>query len=110
MSYTDFSGAVIKNTKFSKSDFWEAIFRNTNLTNCNLINDYFYLTDFSNARLDNIDISMAIFEETLLNGVKLNNIKGIEEAYFESINIGTFEEPIMLKLEEAKKWVLKNCL
>ena len=75
-----------------------------------MINVYFYLTDFSNVTLDNVDISVSTFEETLLNGVKLKNIKGIEEAHFESINIGTFEEPILLKSEEAKKWVLEKCL
>ena len=40
----------------------------------------------------------------------MKNIKGIEEAHFESINIGTLEKPVLLKSEEAKKWVVENCL
>lgn len=109
LRYTDFSNCIIKNSRFSKSDCWEAIFRNANLVDCNLINVLFYLTDFSNARLENVDISVATFEETLLNGVTLKNIKGIEEAHFKSINIGTLEKPILLKLEKAKEWVLEKC-
>ena len=109
LGYTDFSNAVIKNVRFSKCDCWEAVFRNADLKNCSLINVYFYLTDFSNARLENVDISMATFEEALLNGVKLKNIEGIEEAHFKSINIGTIQKPILLRLEKAKEWILKNC-
>lgn len=110
LSYTDFSNANLNRVRFSKSDCWEAIFRNADLIDCNLINVYFYLTDFSNARLDNVDISVATFQETILNGVTLKNIKGIEEAHFKSINIGTLEKPTLLKLEEAKEWIIANCL
>ncbi|GKU77607.1 pentapeptide repeat-containing protein [Paenibacillus sp. L3-i20] len=109
LRYTDFSNSVIKNSRFSKGDCWEAIFRNANLVDCNMINVLFYLTDFSDARLENVDISVATFEETLLNGVTLKNIKGIEEAHFKSINIGTLEEPILLKSEKAKEWLLEKC-
>lgn len=109
LRYTDFSNCVIKNSRFSKGDCWEAIFRNAYLLDCNLINVSFYLTDFSWARLENIDISVATFEETLLGGVTLKNIKGIEEAHIKSINIGTLEKPILLKSDEAKKWMLEKC-
>ncbi|AOK91132.1 pentapeptide repeat-containing protein [Paenibacillus polymyxa] len=109
LRYTDFSNCVIKNSRFSKGDCWEAVFKNAILVNCNLINVLFYLTDFSNARLENVDISVATFEETLLSGVILKNIKGIEEAHIKSINIGTLEKPILLKSEEAKKWMLEKC-
>lgn len=51
---------------------------------------------------------MATFEETILNGVTLTNIKGIEEAHFESINIDTLEESILLEEEQAKKWIIEN--
>lgn len=109
LRYTDFSNCIIKNSRFSKGDCWEAIFRNAYLVDCNLINVSFYLTDFSCARLENVDISVSTFKETLLNGVTLKNIKGIEEAHFESINIGTLEIPILLKSERAKEWVLEKC-
>lgn len=108
LRYTDFSDCVIKNSRFSKSDCWKAIFRNAYLVDCNLINVSFYLTDFSWARLENIDISVATFEETLLSGVTLKNIKGIEEAHIKSINIGTLEKPILLKSDDAKKWMLEK--
>lgn len=109
LRYTDFSKCVIKNSRFSKGDCWEAIFRNAYLLDCNLINVSFYLTDFRSAILDNVDISVATFEETLLSGVTLKNIIGIEEAHIKSINIGTLEKPILLKSDEAKKWMLEKC-
>jgi len=107
LSYTDFSNSIMESVRFSKSDCSEAIFRNADFTECKLINVCFYLTDFSNARLNDVDISGATFEETLLKGVILKNIKGIEEAHFQSINIGTLDQPILLKSEEAKKWVVE---
>ncbi|WP_242217401.1 pentapeptide repeat-containing protein [Bacillus cereus group sp. BfR-BA-01380] len=110
LSYTDFSNATIRNVRFSKSDCSEAIFNNADLIECNLINASFYLTDFSNARLNNVDISCSRFKEVLLNGVTLKNIKGIEEAHFVSINIGTLEQPILLEQEQAKKWIIENSL
>lgn len=109
LRYTDFSNCVIKNSRFSKGDCWEAIFRNAYLIDCNLINVSFYLTDFSWARLENVDISVSTFKETLLNGVTFKNIKGIEEAFFESINIGTSEKPILLESEKAREWMLEKC-
>lgn len=108
LGYTDFTDSVIKNTRFSKSDCWETIFQNVDMNNCNFINVNFCSTDFSNARLENVDISMATFEDVIFNGVRLKMIKGIEEANFISINIGTVDEPILLKAENAKKWFEKN--
>ncbi|MDM5280263.1 pentapeptide repeat-containing protein [Paenibacillus silvae] len=90
-------------------DVSDVLLEQAYLIDCNLINVSFYLTDLSWARLENIDISVATFEETLLNGVTLKNIKGIEEAHIKSINIGTLEKPILLKSDEAKKWMLEKC-
>lgn len=109
LRYTDFSNCIIKNSRFSKADCWEAAFNNACLVDCNLINVSFHLTDFRNARLENIDISVSTFKDTLLNGVTLKGIKGIEEAFFQSINIGTPEKPVLLEKEEARKWFLEKC-
>ncbi|MGO4527467.1 pentapeptide repeat-containing protein [Paenibacillus sp. 2TAF8] len=109
LRYTDFSNCIIKNSRFSKGDCWEATFSNAYVVDCNLINVSFYLTDFRNARLENVDISVSSFKETLLNGVTLKRIKGIEEAFFRSINIGTAEKPVLLEKEKARKWFLDNC-
>ncbi|MFC9710127.1 pentapeptide repeat-containing protein [Paenibacillus sp. NPDC056933] len=109
LRYTDFSNCIIKNSRFSKGDCWEAAFNNACLVDCNLINVSFHLTDFRNARLENIDISVSTFKDTLLNGVTLKGIKGIEEAFFQSINIGTPEKPLLLEKEEARRWFLEKC-
>lgn len=109
LRYTDFSNCIIKNSRFSKGDCWEAAFNNACLVDCNLINVSFHLTDFRNARLENVDISVSTFKDTLLNGVTLKGIKGIEEAFFQSINIGTPEKPLLLEKEEARRWFLEKC-
>ncbi|OME98416.1 hypothetical protein BK124_14470 [Paenibacillus amylolyticus] len=109
LRYTDFSNCIIKNSRFSKGDCWEAEFNNACLVDCNLINVSFHLTDFRNARLENVDISVSTFKDTLLNGVTLKGIKGIEEAFFQSINIGTPEKPLLLEKEEARRWFLEKC-
>lgn len=108
LRYTDFTNCVIKNTRFSKGDCWEALFRNAHLTDCNLINASFYSSDLRGVRMDNVDISAVTFEETLLTGSTMKNIKGAEAADIKSINIGTREKPIMLKAEEAREWILRN--
>jgi len=109
LRYTDFSNCIIRNSSFSKADCWEAAFNNACLVDCNLINVFFHLTDFRNARLENVDISVSTFKDTLLNGITLKSIKGIEEAFFQSINIGTPEKPVLLEKEEARKWFLEKC-
>ncbi|WP_342551854.1 pentapeptide repeat-containing protein [Paenibacillus sp. FSL R7-0652] len=109
LRYTDFSNCIIKNSRFSKADCWEAAFNNACLVDCNLINISFHLTDFRNERLENVDISVSTFKDALLNEVKLKSIKGIEEAFFQSINIGTPEKPVLLEKEEARKWFLEKC-
>lgn len=109
LRYTDFSNCIIKNSRFSKGDCWEATLSNAYVVDCNLINVSFYLTDFRNARLENVDISVSSFDETLLNGVTLKRIKGIDEAFFRSINIGTPEKPVLLEKEKAREWFLEKC-
>lgn len=110
LDYTDFSGAVIREVRFCKSDCTEVNFKKTIFMDCNLENTLFYLCDFTNAELNNIEIGSALFSQVILKGTILKNIKGIEEASFKSINIGTKEEPILLKEEEARKWIIENCI
>lgn len=104
LGYVNFSDSIIKNTKFSKVDFFESVFKDVDIENCNLVNTNFYSTDFSNGKINNVDISMSVFEDVLLDNISLKNIRGIDEANFLSINIGTIETPIILKNEEAKNW------
>jgi len=46
----------------------------------------------------------------LLKGTTLAGIKGLEEAFIKSINIGTPEEPIILTGKEARKWIQNHSL
>ncbi|MFJ6267105.1 pentapeptide repeat-containing protein [Lysinibacillus xylanilyticus] len=105
LSYADFTNANAQNARFAKTDCSEAIFLNANLENSKLISCSLDLTDFQNANLKNVDISLSAFEGTLLKGTTLVGIKGLEEAFIKSINIGTQENPIILLGEKAREWI-----
>ncbi|MFT9820052.1 pentapeptide repeat-containing protein [Lysinibacillus sp. NPDC056185] len=86
------------------------MFVKADLSDANLVAAFFDEVDFRNAVLLNADIRLATFESVLLNGAILTGIRGIEEAFIKSINIGTQEKPIILTGEEAKKWLQNNSL
>ncbi len=110
LSYADFSDANVQNVRFAKTDCSEAIFLKANLENSKLISCSLYLTDFQNANLKNVDISLSSFEETFLKGTTLTGIKGLEEAFIKSINIGTLENPMILLGEKAREWIQNKSL
>lgn len=110
VSYVDFTDANLKGARFCKSDCFETLFVKADLTNAKLVNSYFYLADFSDAVLHNVDISSSSFKGVLLKGAHLKGIKGIEDAFIKSINIGTSESEILLEGEEAKEWLISNSL
>ncbi len=109
LEYSNFNNSKITNTRIHKCEFWNASFLNTHIFNCSFMNNYCSLTDFRGAIIENVDFSATSFRETLFKDVVLKNISGIEEIFFNSINIGTPEEPIMLGGEEAKKWFVNRC-
>lgn len=110
VSYVDFTGANIKSARLADSECIETVFVKADLSEANLVAGLFDETDFRNAILINADVRLASFEGVLLNGAKLTGIRGIEEAFIKSINIGTPEQPVILKGEEAKKWLQENSL
>ncbi|WP_232699734.1 pentapeptide repeat-containing protein [Brevibacillus daliensis] len=110
ISYVDFTNANIKAARLADSECIETVFAKADLSNANLVAGLFDETDFRNAILYNADIRLATFERVLLNGAKLTGIRGIEEAFIKSINIGTPEQPNILVGEEARKWLQDNSL
>lgn len=105
LSYTNFSKSYMQSTKLAKADCYEAIFRDTDLTDANLVACLFYDTNFQNAILKNADISVASFKNVVLHGADLSGLRGVEEAIISSINIGTLDAPVILREEEAKRWI-----
>lgn len=105
LQYSEFKNAKIMNTSFAKADLYEADFENATLSNSKMINACLYLANFSNVKFKNIDFSGTVFEETILVGAEFKNIIDIDGAIIKSINIGTFDNPIILLGDEAKKWI-----
>ena len=105
LSNAEFSNSNLDTVRFSRGDLWETRFDNATIKNCNFSTCNLSLTDFSYASLTDVDISEARFEGVLFYGVTLRNIKGIEEANFHSINIGSADKPQILKGQEARDWL-----
>ncbi|WP_078552220.1 pentapeptide repeat-containing protein [Bacillus alkalicellulosilyticus] len=110
VSYVDFTNANIKSARLADSECIETVFAKADLSEANLVAGLFDEADFRNAILLNADIRLATFESVLLNGAILTGIRGIEEAFIKSINIGTAEKPIILMGEEARKWLQNKSL
>lgn len=110
VSYGDFTNANIKDARLADTECIKTVFVKADLSNANLVAGLFDETDFRNSILINADIRLATFEGVLLNGAKLSGIRGIEEAFIKSINIGTSEQQVILIGEEAKKWLKDNSL
>ncbi|GGI11633.1 pentapeptide repeat-containing protein [Gottfriedia solisilvae] len=110
ISYVDFTDANIKDARLADTECIKTVFVKADLSDANLVAGLFDKTDFSNTILINADIRLATFEGVLLNGAKLTGIRGIEEAFIKSINIGTLEQPVILIGEEARNWLKDNSL
>lgn len=108
LSYTKFDYSELEKSNFSKCDFTEASLVSTKLIECKLINVLLYMTNLENAVLDTVDLSMSEFDETLVRGIRLKNIIGIETANFTSINIGSVDRPIYLFNNDAKSWICER--
>ena len=67
---------------------------------CNVVGAHLNKVDFRNANLQNVDVSDLTFEKVLFKA-NLEAIRGLDDAFIESINIGSLEEPFFL--EEAKQ-------
>ncbi|WP_397387094.1 pentapeptide repeat-containing protein [Paenibacillus sp. ClWae2A] len=91
--------------RLARDDFWETEFKRATIIDCNFSASSFSLTDFSNASLINIDISESRFEGVSFYGATLKNMKGITEANFHSINVGTPDNPTVLLGQDAAKWL-----
>lgn len=108
VSYANFSNANLQNARFARSDCIETIFNKADLRNAKLVGALFDQVDFRNANLQNTDVSTSTFEEVLLQAAQLEGMRGLEEAFIKSINIGTPEQPIILKGEDARQWLIIN--
>ncbi|WP_310877571.1 pentapeptide repeat-containing protein [Priestia megaterium] len=105
VSYANFTNANLQNTRFAKSDCIKTIFNSANLSDAKLVAALFDNADFRNANLQHADVSESTFENVLLKGAKLTGVRGLEEAFIKSINIGTPEQPNILIGGEARKWL-----
>ncbi|MCM2588063.1 pentapeptide repeat-containing protein [Rossellomorea marisflavi] len=110
VSYVDFTNANMKAARLADCECIETVFAKADLSDANLVGGLFDEVDFRHAVLSNADIRLASFEGVLLNGAILTGVRGIEEAFIKSINIGTVEEPILLMGEEAGEWLQNKSL
>ncbi|MCD1261603.1 pentapeptide repeat-containing protein [Paenibacillus athensensis] len=106
VSYADYTNANIKCARLADCECVESVFAKANFSDANLVAALFDETDFREATLNNADVRLATFEGVMLKGARLAGLRGLNEAFIKSINIGTIEDPIMLRDEEARQWLL----
>ena len=92
----------------NKCDCIETDFCNVHIENSNMQDSFFESADFRNATLNNVNISFSNFEEILVKGMILNNIEGFDKIVNLSINIADFDNPTILKGEDAIIWLKNN--
>lgn len=104
LSYADISNCHLQNVNFNHCDCIETNFYGSELVHVKMPG-WFHKVDFRNAIIHDADVTYASFEEILVQGICLKDIKGIEEINGLSINIGTMECPEILKEQEAIAWL-----
>lgn len=108
LTYVKFYEANIKDTNFSKVDLSHSIIEKTKIQDSKFINALMDSVNFTNVHLTNIDFSGAMIENVLFNDTSFNNLNGLDEAHIKSINIGSVENPVYLKEQEAVLWLKRS--
>ncbi|PZM63160.1 pentapeptide repeat-containing protein [Paenibacillus dendritiformis] len=108
LSYANLTNVNAQNARFAKSDCIETVFYKADLRNTTLVGALFDVADFREANFQNADVSLSTFEGVLFQGAQLSGIKGLNEAFIQSINIGTPENPLLLYEQDAKEWLLRQ--
>jgi len=110
ISYVDFTYSDLRNSKFTDCESTETIFFGSDLSDSQLNTCYFDYVDFRNSNFKNANIEDSFFENVLVKGANFKGVLGLDNAKILSINIGTTEEPINLREDEAKRWIIENCM
>ena len=55
---------------------------------------------------ENVNFENSYFSDCLFHDITINNCKGLKNAFFENINFGTIETPIILSDEKALQYLL----
>lgn len=106
LGYAEFHNVLIKDTSFVKAELDSVIFRNVVLENCNMFDVLASDADFRSTVFRNVNFREIWFNRTIMDETTvLENPQNLEEDCVQSINIGTTEEPILLKDKEAFLWL-----
>ncbi|WP_375199401.1 pentapeptide repeat-containing protein [Bacillus sp. RS11] len=106
ISYVDFTYSDLRNSIFTDCESTETIFFGSDLSDSQLNTCYFDYVDFRNSNFKNANIEDSFFfENVLVKGANFKGVLGLDNAKILSINIGTTEEPINLREDEAKRWI-----
>lgn len=104
LSYADISHAKLRDVNFNNCDCIETDFSNSQFVNVKFPG-WFHKADFRNTVIHNVDVRYASFDEILVQGICLKDVKGIEKVNNISINIGSVGNPKILREQEAVAWL-----
>ena len=54
---------------------------------------------------ENVNFENSYFSDCLFHDITINNCKGLKNAFFENINFGTIETPVILSDEKALQYL-----
>ena len=63
-------------------------------------------TDANLNLFENVNFENSYFSDCLFHDITINNCKGLKNTFFENINFGTIETPVILSDEKALKYLL----
>lgn len=105
LSYADMSETHLYDINFNRCECVETDFNHAKCTAIKLTGVTFDTVDLRNAVINDADVSYAYFDSVLVKGIRLKNIRGIENICHLSINIESVENPEILNGKEAMEWL-----
>ena len=105
LSYADISNANLCNINFNRCECIESNFKGTKGTDIKFAGGTFDAADLRDAVIRDADVNYSYFENVLVKGIRLKNIRGIENICHLSINIAGVENPKILYGKEAMLWL-----
>lgn len=107
----DFKYCVVDSCKYDKTklfriDSYQTIYKNTIFSNCDLF-DCFGNARIKNITFNNMDLAKFITFETIIDNLTFNDCINFDlNKICKSINIGTFEDEIIISGQDAKLYLL----
>lgn len=104
--YSSLSNCSICHTNFIKNEFNDINLSFITFYDSLICGNNFEKCKFKSVMFENVNFENSYFSDCLFHDITLNNCKGFKNAFFENINFGTTENPVILSDEKALQYLL----